>query len=66
MKTLKTLIALAGLGGLFFANAEIALAKIDDGGYRPSRNEILTQCEQIHNNNAQLDKCLSAAATARN
>lgn len=66
MKTITTnTLFFAGIVVLTWACGNIALANLGKGDYRPSASEIIAQCEQIHNNNAQLDKCLSAAAKAR-
>ena len=63
MKVLETVIALSLILGGAFLLAEIA-ANTPDTGYRPSRAEILTQCEQIADD-ALLERCFEAANKGR-
>lgn len=43
-----------------------AFANLDKGNYRPTADEIASQCEQIRYNDKQLNKCLAALKNARN
>ena len=59
----ETLIAMAIICGGGYLLMQIAL-DAPPSGYRPSREEILTQCEQIEEDDL-LDKCFDAANKAR-
>ncbi len=59
----ETLIAMAIICGGVYLLTQIA-ADAPPSGYRPSREEILTQCEQITDDEL-LDKCFAAARKAR-
>lgn len=57
------LLALALL--LYKCSTGEVWAALDANSYMPTANQIYSQCEQIHSNPAELDKCLAAYREAK-
>ena len=62
-KIQETIIAMILICGVVYILTLLA-ADAPASGYRPSREEILHQCEQVKDD-ALLDKCFEAARKAR-